>query len=118
MSPNTARVLRALFFVYVAVTVLHIAYVVNHEPFAFDAWNVAHDTGAKPASISRFFEFWPEGSGIASSGDLAYTYGWSQRFVSADGAPADTGAYLHVWRQEGPRAWKLALAVWNPLRAK
>lgn len=58
MSPNTARVLRALFFVYVALTFLHIAYVVNHEPFAFDAWNVAHDTGAKPASVSRFFEFW------------------------------------------------------------
>jgi ketosteroid isomerase-like protein len=69
-------------------------------------------------STARFFEFWPEGSGIASSGDLAYTYGWSQRFIKAEGAPADTGAYLHVWRQEGARTWKLALAVWNPLRPK
>ena len=58
MNPNTARVLRALFFVYVAVTILHIAYVVNHEPFAFDAWNIAVDTGAKPATVERFFEFW------------------------------------------------------------
>ena len=58
MKPNTARILRALFYAYVAATFLHIAYVVYHEPFAFDAWNVAHDTGAKPASIGRFFSFW------------------------------------------------------------
>ena len=47
-----------LFFVYVAWTWFHIAYVVNHEPFAFDAWNVAIETGAKEPSIGRFFEFW------------------------------------------------------------
>lgn len=58
MKPETARILRALFFVYVAVTFLHIAYVVNHEPFAFDAWNVAIDSDAKPATVSRFFDFW------------------------------------------------------------
>ncbi|HSD87387.1 MAG TPA: DUF6056 family protein, partial [Kofleriaceae bacterium] len=58
MKPETARVLRALFFAYVAFTFLHIAYVVYHEPFAFDAWNVAVDTGAKPPSIGRFFAFW------------------------------------------------------------
>jgi hypothetical protein len=38
--------------------VLHIAYVVAHEPFAFDAWNVAVDTHAKPITIARFFEYW------------------------------------------------------------
>src|SRR5690242_18230947 len=58
MKPDAARVLRALFFVYVAFTVIHIAYVLAHEPFVFDAWNVAEDTGAKPASIGRFFAFW------------------------------------------------------------
>ena len=58
MNPNTARILRALFFVYVAVTFINVAYVVYHEPFAFDAWNVAHDTDAKPATFSRFFEYW------------------------------------------------------------
>jgi hypothetical protein len=58
MKPNTARILRALFYAYVVVTFVHIAFVVYHEPFAFDAWNVAHDTGAKPATIGRFFEFW------------------------------------------------------------
>src|SRR3954470_15970400 len=58
MSARTARILRVLFWAYVAVTFVHIAYVVNHEPFAFDAWNVAVDTGAKPPSIARFFSFW------------------------------------------------------------
>src|SRR4051812_34917728 len=58
MKESTARVLRVLFYAYVAVTVFHIAYVVNHEPFAFDAWNVSVDTGAKSPSITRFFSFW------------------------------------------------------------
>jgi hypothetical protein len=58
MKPNTARLLRALFYVYVAFTFVHIAYVVHHEPFAFDAWNVAEDTNAQPVTIGRFFEFW------------------------------------------------------------
>src|SRR5678815_4252600 len=58
MNPNTARILRALFLVYVAITFFNIAYVVNHEPFAFDAWNVAVYTQAKPATFSRFLEFW------------------------------------------------------------
>ncbi len=58
MKANTARLLRALFWVYVVGTFLHIAYVVNREPFAFDAWNVAVDTHAKPATVGRFFSFW------------------------------------------------------------
>ena len=58
MKPEVARILRALFFVYVAFTVFHIVYVVYHEPFAFDAWNVAVYTDAQPPSISRFFAFW------------------------------------------------------------
>jgi hypothetical protein len=58
MNLKTTRVMRVLFFVYVAFTFLHIAYVVNHEPFAFDAWNVAVDTHAEPASLGRFFSFW------------------------------------------------------------
>jgi hypothetical protein len=58
MKPRTVKILRALFYAYVAVTFLHIAYVVYCEPFAFDAWNVAVDTDAKPFSIGRFFAFW------------------------------------------------------------
>lgn len=58
MKENTARILRALFYAYVAFTLVHIAYVVNHEPFAFDAWNVALDTKAKPPTVGNFFAFW------------------------------------------------------------
>ncbi|MBX3162392.1 MAG: hypothetical protein KF773_40885 [Deltaproteobacteria bacterium] len=57
-TTQTARILRALFYVYVAATVIHIAYVVSLEPFAHDAWNVAVDSGAESPSIGRFFSFW------------------------------------------------------------
>jgi hypothetical protein len=67
-------------------------------------------------SLAGFFEYAPEGTGIASSGDLGYTYGTAARFVSAKAtAAADTSVYLNVWRQEDGRTWKLALAVINPL---
>jgi hypothetical protein len=52
------RALGALFAAYVLATAAHIAYVVAHEPFSFDAWNVAVDTHAQPITISRFFEYW------------------------------------------------------------
>jgi hypothetical protein len=52
------RVLLALFAAYVAATALHVGYVTHHEPFAFDAWNVAVNSGAKPITIDRFFDFW------------------------------------------------------------
>ena len=58
MKPSTARLLTALFIGYVALTAVHITDVVNHEPYAFDAWNVSVDTGAKAPSIGRFFSFW------------------------------------------------------------
>jgi hypothetical protein len=52
------RSVGALFGAYVAATAAHIAFVVAHEPFSFDAWNVAVDTHAQPITISRFFEYW------------------------------------------------------------
>ncbi len=52
------RLLRALFLAYVIATVAHIAVVVAHEPFAFDAWNVAVDTDAQPATVGRFLDYW------------------------------------------------------------
>src|SRR2546430_11105666 len=58
MNPRVARLLRVGFYAYVAATFIHIAYVVNHEPFAFDAWNISVDTGAKPPTLGRFFAFW------------------------------------------------------------
>jgi hypothetical protein len=58
VTAKTERLLRALFGVYVAATAAHILWVVWHEPFAFDAWNVAVDTNAEPPSVGRFFSFW------------------------------------------------------------
>lgn len=50
---GSGRALRALFVAYLAATAVHIGVVVAHEPFAFDAWNVAMDTRAEPFSLSR-----------------------------------------------------------------
>lgn len=54
----TAKSVRIWFAAYVAATVAHIAWVVAHEPFGFDAWNVAVDSKAEPATPGRFFAFW------------------------------------------------------------
>ena len=70
---------------------------------------------ARLDSLGGFFEFRTEGWGIARSGDLGFTYGIAERFRSASTAAADTSVYLNVWRQEGGRFWRLALAVINPL---
>ena len=58
VPPAWSRMLRALFVVYVTATMLHIGWVMAHEPFAFDAWNMAVDTNAQPFSIGRFFDYW------------------------------------------------------------
>jgi hypothetical protein len=60
VTAKTERILRGLFYAYVAATFLHIACVVYYEPFAFDAWNVAVDSDAQPATAGRFFTFWYE----------------------------------------------------------
>lgn len=63
LSPSGMRaawspILRALFVVYLAATAVHIGWVLAHEPFVFDAWNVAVDTQAQPITVERFFDFW------------------------------------------------------------
>ncbi|HEU4732624.1 MAG TPA: DUF6056 family protein [Kofleriaceae bacterium] len=52
-----SRALRALFVAYVAATAVHIGLVMAHEPFAFDAWNLAVDTHAQPFSLRRFLGY-------------------------------------------------------------
>lgn len=56
--------------------------------------------------------FVPQGWGVASSRDLAYTYGVLE--LKRDAGP-DTTVYVHVWRR-APARWELALAVLNPVR--
>jgi hypothetical protein len=53
-----SRILRVLFVAYVVMTALHIGWVVHHEPYSFDAWNVANDTHAQPGTAGRFFDYW------------------------------------------------------------
>jgi hypothetical protein len=55
---TASRALIAAFVAYVAATAIHIGWVVLHEPFSFDAWNVAVDTHAKPFTLGRFFHYW------------------------------------------------------------
>lgn len=46
--------LRAAFVAFLVAVAAHIGFVVAHEPFAFDAWNIAQDTGAQPFTLGRF----------------------------------------------------------------
>ena len=50
---------------------------------------------------------------IASSGDLAFTYG-KYATVNAPGGD-DTGYYVHVWRRGARLNWKLVVDFQNPL---
>lgn len=58
MSPRLASALRWSFALYAAATALHLAWVMAHEPFSFDAWNFAVATKAEPITVGRFFDFW------------------------------------------------------------
>ena len=57
-------------------------------------------------------EWTPIDGAIATSDDLAYTYGTSRRFVGVE-APID-GYYVHVWQRARDDAWKLLAAVSLP----
>jgi uncharacterized protein DUF6056 len=52
------RLWLALFAAYAVATLVHVGFVVAHEPFSFDAWNVAWDTDAEPFSLGRLVRYW------------------------------------------------------------
>ena len=52
------RLVYALFVAYAAATAIHIGFVMAHEPFSFDAWNVTFSTKGEPITASRFARFW------------------------------------------------------------
>ncbi|HEY5945352.1 MAG TPA: DUF6056 family protein, partial [Kofleriaceae bacterium] len=58
MRPAWSPILRALCLAYIGATLVHIGWIMAHEPFAFDAWNMADDTHAQPFSTGRFFGYW------------------------------------------------------------
>lgn len=60
---------------------------------------------------SSSLAFSPQGGAVASSGDLAYTYG----AVQASGA-LPSGYYAHLWAREATGRWRLVVAVLLPTR--
>ena len=74
--------LRMLFVAFVAATLAHIGAVMFHEPFAFDAWNMAVDTHGEPFSAENFFRYW------------AFEYAHSNPRI---GQPLTYLAYKLVW---------------------
>ena len=66
---------------------------------------------AAPAIRQTKFDF-IDGK-IASSNDLAYTYG-GYTTVNEPNGP-ESGYYVHVWRRDAAGKWKLVIDVQNPL---
>lgn len=66
-------------------------------------------------SVGGTLDFETRGSGVANSLDLGYSYGIARLLRRGSEAPSDSGVFLHVWRREAGKKWKLALAVENPL---
>lgn len=65
------------------------------------------------AADSTGVSWTPQGSGVARSGDLGYTYGVRLRHL---GAAPDSSVYLNVWRRERDGKWRVSLMVDNPLQ--
>ena len=66
-------------------------------------------TAAREAALTALpvaLQYWPMGAGIASSGDLGYSYGLS---APEPGASADA-SYVHIWCRHGGD-WRLALQL-------
>lgn len=73
----------------------------------------ARTLSAKDSGLVRWT---PHFHRAAGSADLGYAYGVAERFASRGAkVPADSSAYLHVWRRDGNR-WRMSLAVVNPIR--
>ncbi len=54
------------------------------------------------------------GGKIARSNDLAFSYG---KYSITGSKEQEEGYYVHVWRQNARREWRLVIDVQNPLRA-
>ncbi len=57
----------------------------------------------------------PVGAGVASSGDLGYTYGTFEfHSKDKDGKPVvDHGKYTTIWKKQKDGSWKVALDMGN-----
>ena len=64
------------------------------------------------ASVVRPTKFEFIDGKIASSNDLAFTYG---KYTTVNEPEAETGYYVHVWRRNGSGEWKLVADIQNAL---
>jgi ketosteroid isomerase-like protein len=55
----------------------------------------------------------PISAGIASSGDLGYTYGIASG--GSEGLESEKGSYLRIWKIQADGSWKLVLEITNPM---
>lgn len=53
-------------------------------------------------------------AGVATSGDLGYTYGIAQSTTQPDGKTTES-SYLRIWRRTDSEHWKLVLEITNPI---
>jgi ketosteroid isomerase-like protein len=58
--------------------------------------------------------FQPARGQVSQAGDMAYAYGTYQ----AEQQPTTTGSYLHIWKHETAKRWRLVLEVLNPSPVK
>ncbi len=56
----------------------------------------------------------PHGSRVSLSDDLGYSYGILER-AGAPGIASDSSTYLHIWRKEADRKWRIAVIVECPI---
>ena len=71
---------------------------------------ITNRNGLAAVALQTKFEF-IDGK-IASSNDLAFTYG---KYETVNHVPLESGYYVHVWRRNGSGEWKLVADVQNPL---
>jgi len=79
-----------------------------------DAPRLGLDAARRDPAYSTAYRFRPDTIRVAASGDLGYAYGVGER-LGPEGAIADSSVFLRVWRRDPRGAWKLALAVVNPV---
>jgi ketosteroid isomerase-like protein len=56
----------------------------------------------------------PLSAGMATSGDLGYTYGIAESIILPDGKRQES-SYLRIWRRNDSGQWKLVLEITNPI---
>jgi ketosteroid isomerase-like protein len=84
---------------------LDAAAVLFHRPSVEGAADAAAREAAL-AALPATLQYWPMGAGVASSGDLGYSYGLS----APDPAASADASYVHIWcRHAG--GWRLALQL-------